>query len=404
MSSPSHSLSAVDFSRTVWLLAIAETMFWASCFYVFHALLPRWETGFEWQRTQITTAITIALLSSAMSARFVGALIDRGFGRRMFIAGGLTATVLLLLLSVVESLWQFYAIWMVMGICHSAILYEPCFAILTRLFKTSAKKAITRVTLVAGLAGTVSYPLGHLLSEWFGWQRALWVFAFLCLIATVLASHALKNVELSAPDQTTLKSASDSALGEALRSPVFWLIAAAFSMMALNHGALLPHLLPLLYERNVSPATAVLAASLIGPMQVVGRICMISVEERMPITVITIFSFLVVAMASLVLLWSESLPWLLFVFVLFQGGGYGVTSITRPAVTAEFLGRRGFGAISGTIAVPFTVAFAIGPTLGALIWSLGGYRTVLIATTASALIGTMTFIGAHRIIRRQAEV
>lgn len=389
------SSDPIPFAKTVWLLACAETMFWASCFYVFHALLPRWESHFGWSRTEVATAITISLLCSALSAPVVGALIDRGYGRRMFIVGGTTASVLLLLMSAVQTLWQFYVLWFAMGICHATILYEPCFATLTRLFSHDAKKAITRVTLMAGLASTVSFPLGHFLSERFGWQAALWVFAAISAIATVVAGMALSDTERGVIQDKVEHGASTGSVRSALRTPMFWLIAVAFSLMALNHGALLPHLLPLLSEREFSVTTAVFAASLIGPMQVIGRICMLSVERHVSTTIITVFSFLAVALASLALLFTTSLPWLLFVFVILQGGGYGVTSITRPTVTAEFLGRKGFGAISGTIAIPFTAAFAAGPTVAALIWLAGGYTAVLIVTALIAAAGTLTFIVAH---------
>ncbi len=381
--------------KTVWLLAIAETMFWASCFYVFHALLPRWESEFGWSRAEVATAITLALLCSAISAPFVGAMIDRGYSRLMFIIGGTVASSLLLLMSVVESLWQFYVLWLVMGICHAMVLYEPCFAVLTRLFRTDAKRAITRVTLMAGLASTLSFPLGHFLSERIGWQAALWVFAAICITATVLATLALSGTAPSSGRVAVDRHDNQGSVKAALRTPMFWLIAAAFSLMALNHGALLPHLLPLLHERDFSSSMAVLAASLIGPMQVIGRICMLSVERHVSTTVITVFSFLAVSLASVALLFASSVPWLLFVFVVLQGGGWGVTSITRPTVTAEFLGHRGFGAISGTIAIPFTAAFAAGPTIAALIWLAGGYTAVLLVTAIIAVIGTTTFVIAH---------
>ncbi len=387
------------FSRLTWSLAIAETLFWASTFYVFHPLLPRWESHFGWERAETALGITLALSCSALSAPLIGTLIDRGHGRTMIGVGGITASISLALLSKVDALWQFYLIWAVMGVCHASILYEPCFAIIMHTFKENAKRAITIVTLVAGFAGTIAFPLGHYLSNTIGWQRGLWVFALICLIATTIAYFALPTSPTAVPREPPA-STQRGTLATALRLPLFWVLAVAFAMVALNHGVLLPHLLPLLEERAVPSHLAVLAASTIGPMQVVGRIVMISVERHVSIVAITTASFLVIALASGALLMAKTWPLMLFAFVVLQGAGYGVTSITRPAVTAHYLGREGFGAISGTIAIPFTAAFAIGPTLAALIWAIAGYDAVIYLMLGAALLGLALFLGATRLTTR----
>jgi len=401
----SPGVFSAGFIRIVWPLAMAETLFWAATFYVFHPLLPRFEAHFGWHKTEITGAFTLALLSSAFFAPLVGGAIDRGFGRLAMGIGGITASASLLALSFVDTLWQFYLLWFVIGVCHSAILYEPCFAILTKLFAHDARRAITVVTLVAGLAGSIAFPLAYLLSERIGWQRSLWVFALIAVIATAIAVSCLpaapKKVASATapPDNDT----ADSSLERAVRSGIFWCLALAFSMMALNHGALLPHLLPLLAERGITAAHAVFAAALIGPMQVVGRILMIMIQRRASTPMITLLSFLMIAMASIALLFAGSEFHLVLLFVVLQGAGYGVTSITRPALTAEYLGRKGFGKISGAIAVPFITAFALGPTFGSWVWGNYGYDMLIVLTAVSAAVGALALVFAVQLTQRSTH-
>src|SRR3546814_13706767 len=64
-------------------------------------------------------------------------------------------------------------------------LYEPCFAFLTRTRGGDARRAITRITLIAGLAGTVSFPTANLLAELFGWRAATSGFAAAILLLAV---------------------------------------------------------------------------------------------------------------------------------------------------------------------------------------------------------------------------
>ena len=73
-----------------------------------------------------------------------------------------------------------------------------------------------------------------------------------------------------------------------------------------------------------------------------------------------------------------------------------MTSITRPVVTANLLGRSGFGAISGAMAVPFMAATALSPFLGSLIWSLGGYDVVIGVMLTTVVAGFLAFVLALR--------
>ena len=65
-----------------------------------------------------------------------------------------------------------------------------------------------------------------------------------------------------------------------LKNPIVWLLAVSFSMLMLDHSVLITHLLPLLYERGIESQTAVLAASMMGPMQVIGRLAMVAVDKH----------------------------------------------------------------------------------------------------------------------------
>jgi MFS family permease len=135
----------------VWPLAIAETIVWAAMFYSFPALILEWERSLGWSKTELSGAFTLSLLTSAVLAPVVGRLIDRGLGRYVYTGCALLGAVLLALLSRVTELWQFYVVWLGLGVAMSGALYEACFAILTRAMGTMAKRAITLVTLMSWL-------------------------------------------------------------------------------------------------------------------------------------------------------------------------------------------------------------------------------------------------------------
>jgi len=151
----------------------------------------------------------------------------------------------------------------------------------------------------------------------------------------------------------------------------------AFTAIAVEHGGVITHILPILEDRGVHEQAAVLAASMIGPMQVTGRLAMMAAERHVSIFAIATGCFLGMAAAAACLLFSGGSAGLIAAFIILHGAAYGVTSILRPVITAELLGRQDFGIISGMIALPFVLGYAAAPTLTALAWQVGGYDLVL---------------------------
>jgi MFS family permease len=381
--------------RIVWPLAIAELIVWAAMYYSFPALLAEWERDLGWSKTELSGAFTAALVIAACLAPITGWLIDRRLGRVVFSGCTVLGALLLALFSQVEQLWQFYCLWIVMGVAMAGALYEACFALLTRTLGSDARRAITQVALVAGFAGTVAFPAVHVLTDLLGWRGAMLVLAAAVIVGALpLFWYACGVGEKSGAAEV---AAANPRLADAIpvtRSITFWLVALCYSAIALDHGALFTHILPMLGERGFSEPTAVFAASMIGPMQVAGRLIALAVERRVSPLGITLSSLVAMGVAALSLLGSSAAPVLLGVFVFFQGAGYGVTSIVRPVVTAELLGRRNFGVISGFLAIPFLGMAAAAPTVAAILWTVGGYDAVILLAIAAAAVGFLAITGA----------
>lgn len=379
-------------------IATGEILAWAGFYYSFPALLPHWEKALGWSKATLVSAFTLALVVSAVTSPFAGRLIDRGHGAALLTGSIFAGSVLLVVLSLVNEPWQFYAVWAGLGLVMACALYEPCFAHLTHVLGTEARSAITTVTLVAGFAGTVAFPTAHWLTETFGWRNAVVGFALLTgLVATPLMWFGARTRgagQLKRDHSRDLRN--QEASSRAVRKPSFWFLAIAFALVALNHGMLITHLLPLLGERGITPVLAVLAASMIGPMQVVGRVAMLAAGARLSISAVCVLSFLFITGAAGFLYTAAAIPILVFGFVLLQGSGYGVTSITKPVVTAEFLGRDGFGAISGAQATMYMGAFAAAPALGAFLWEVGGYNLVIVVCGLLAMGALACFLAAAR--------
>lgn len=380
-------------------LAIAETIVWASLFYTFPILLLAWEADLGWSRSTLAIALTLALGVSALTAPLAGRIIDRGLGPVLFPVAATVGAIALFTLSLVETQVAFFCIWAVIGAAMAGSFYEPCFAFLTRTRGNDARRAITLITLIAGFASTLCFPIATALNDAFGWRVALQVFsATVLFVAVPLFAVTTKKLEQSGnaiirADQKAVALAAQAAR----RSPVFKLLALSFPMVALTHGMMISHLMPLLADRGASATLAVLAASLIGPAQVGGRIVMATLPLKVSAARIAVMCFALMMFAAGTVLMAGGEPALILGFVLLFGAGYGVMSIVRPVLTAELLGREGFGAISGALALPYVACFAVAPFAASLLWQWGGYTLMLIIACLFSLAGLILVIAAARV-------
>ncbi len=367
-------------NKALAMLAIGETIVWVCLFYSFPALLIRWESAFLWSRLELTGAVTLAILVSALFSPVFGKLIDRGFGPWLLGNGAMFGGIALFLVSFATELWQFYCLWGVIGCCFAACLYEPCFALLTRAYGASAKRGIIVVTLVAGFASTICFPAAHLIANLSDWQTVVRVFS----IATMLIGAPLLYFGASlVEDEQAMAQPSDTQSGKSqkgayLRNTLFMRLAIAFALLAVVHGATLHHLLPMLNDRGLALGASVFVASLIGPMQVFGRIVITVLQRQLSHKFIVYCAFIFMGSAMVLLFNSYNGLKGAVLFAIVFGSGYGILSIIRPIIARDILGDENFGAKSGLLAFFYLIGAAASPFVGSLIWVAGGYDALII--------------------------
>ncbi len=384
-------------------MAAGQILVWASLYYVFPALLLKWEQSLGWSKAELTAAITLAVFMSAFASPFAGRLIDNGKGPELMAGSTCLGGICLFGVSLVTQQWQFYLAWGLIGLALAGSLYEPCFALVTRCRGARAKQAIILITLIAGFAGAISFPMAHTLAEVRGWRFALQVFAaIVILVATPLTWRGASLLE-KAGTHSPIKSSGHGFLSQPFMiSPVFWSLALGFALVALLHGVTLHHLLPILADRGIHQDVAVVAAAFIGPMQVAGRLVMVAAERHVSNSAIAISCFVVMACSILFLIVAGRTPALLVGFVILFGGGYGVVSIIRPVIARDILGQENFGAKSGALALLYLTGTACAPYLGSLAWNVGGYDLVLPSLLVLAFLGLGLYLFAHRLTKNSA--
>lgn len=391
--------------KAIWSLAIGQTLFWAGLYYTFPALIVRWQEEFGWSKSELTAGLTLALLTSAIVSPLTGRMIDKGKGAPLLALGGIIGGFFLGFLGFVSSLPVFYGLWIGLGACMACCLYEPCFSFLVKNKGVAAQRPITIITLVAGLAGTICFPLSHAIADFAGWRSAIFFFvALIWFVGAPLIWFGAKAIEKNAIAEGGLH---DEIIQEEkhrygfLTTLKFWFLAFSFMLIYMNHSAIISHFLLLLKERQFDPDLAVLAITFMGPMQVLGRFSMMVLERRFSSVIGSVLSFSFVTLASLSMIWSTSIPALLVSFIILQGTGIGIMTIMKPMIIRQVLGEVDYGLKAGAQAVPFLIGSAFAALIGSFIWGIGGYDLVLKALFVAPVLGLIFFLFAVALTKRE---
>src|SRR5690606_6524855 len=176
--------------RTVFLLGLSLLASWGTTYYLAGVFGERMARDLGWSRATVHGGFTLALLILAAMSAPAGRMIDRHGGRWIMIAGAVIGAGGCVGLAAATGLAGHYAAWALIGIAMRLTLYDAAFAALARIGGPGAGSAMSKVTLLGGLASTVFWPFGHVLAEMFGWRGALVVYA-LCLLATIPLHLAL---------------------------------------------------------------------------------------------------------------------------------------------------------------------------------------------------------------------
>ncbi|KZD11373.1 hypothetical protein AUP43_18160 [Oceanibaculum pacificum] len=384
----------------VLTLATAQLISWGALFYSFSLFVVPMEQALGWSRATINGALSVGLLVSGLTALPVGMAIDRGHARLVMTVGSLLGGSVLTIWAFTESVVAFYAIWAVMGVALASTLYEPAFAVLAVRLGRKYRKGITAMTLIGGLASTAFIPLTQLMIELWDWRTALLgLAAFNFLVCAVIHIVVLSGTygsveEPAAPAQATAtpKLGGGKLLGQLSRQPKFWALLIAFVCYSGYLAAMLFHLVPMMSDRQVPMGVIIGAMSVIGPMQVVGRIVLMSLGPRMSSAVAGRIVFTLMVLAVFVLWALPTTPLVLFGFAILYGSANGVMTIVRATIVPELLTRDAYATVNGAMYMPATLTKAAGPILAALLWEwTGGYDDVLLALIILSAIAAIAF-------------
>ncbi|MCX7377327.1 MAG: MFS transporter [Alphaproteobacteria bacterium] len=366
-------------TRVVVALGITQTLAWASSYYIPAVLAVPMARSLGIASSWVFGAFSAALVLSALIAPWVGRMIDAKGGRTMLTASNVVLAAGLALLAVAQGPVVLLLGWLVMGLGISMGLYDAAFATLAGLYGRAARGPITGITLIAGFASTVGWPVSAVLEEVVGWRGACLAWAGLHLVLGLPLNRFLVP-PAPPPEKAAAAAEPDGPPPPRFAMP---LLAVVFATTWFVAGAMAAHLPVLLEAAGTTTAVAIAAGALIGPAQVGARILEFSFLRRFhPLVSARIATLCHPIGAAVLALYGGPAA---AVFVVLHGMGNGVLTIAKGTLPLAVFGPVGYGARTGLISAPSRLLQATAPFLFGLVLEGGGVAWALWLTAGCCL-------------------
>src|SRR6201990_3596327 len=317
-------------------LGTTQTLAWASSFYPPPILADPIGRDIGVSSNWIFAAFSASLVISALLGPRVGRQIDLVGGRSVLSTSNLLLAAGLTLLGSAASIPVLVLAWLLLGVGMGFGLYDAAFGALGRIYGDSARRAITGITLIAGFASTVGWPLTAWGLHTIGWRETCFAWA---------AAHILIGLPINWWMLPPVKGAKTI-----LATPVkphipidrtMILLAFAFAAAWSVTGAMAAHLPRIVEAAGATTAQAGFAGAMIGPAQVIARIAEASFLKRYHPLLSTRLACLAHPIGAPILALAGGGA--ASVFAIFHGAGSGILTIARGTLPLAMFGPVNYG-------------------------------------------------------------
>ncbi|MGH7094420.1 MAG: MFS transporter [Stellaceae bacterium] len=373
--------------------------------------------AFGWDRAETSVPYSVSQLVAGGSAPLVGSLVDRLGPRRLLLLGGSLLVAGLAASAAVQALWQvigLYGVVMTLGAnCLGLVVFVP---ILSRQFVRRRGMAISIVQSANGLGRAISAPATTFLIAGVGWRTTYLVqAAFMAAVILPLAALFRRSDRAPAPAETREPPAvaldatsllqSGWTLGEAMRTPHFWLLFAVYLFTGLGSFFVSLHQFAFAVDIGFDPLYAASVLGIGAFLAVFGTIATGTMSDYIgrELSAILAYGFSIIGVICALLIHSPTQHLLLWLHSCFFGLTWGARGPALTAKTADLFPGSRLGTILGVITIGSGLGAAIGSWAAGFIFDLSGsYRLAFILSIASYLCGMVAFWALRRPPARRA--
>ncbi|MEU7219468.1 MFS transporter [Nocardia iowensis] len=349
-------------------LGISQLVCWGVSYYLIGIFNDAIGADRGWSETLVQGGFSVALLTAGGCSPVVGGCIDRFGGRPVMVTGSVLSALGCVGLATTGSVAGYYFSWVVLGAAMRCTLYDAAFATLAGLGGTRAKQAMSRITLLGGLASTVFWPVGHGLAELMGWRGAVLVYAAFALSTAPLHWAIPSRKPLHLTERSTPAMDPINPRERRITGGLYALIMAGVGFLASGMSA---HMIGILTGLGLATGVAVWVSTLRGIAQSVARLVDVLFGRRLHALDLNVISVGLIA-TSFAAGFGGHVAVLAAGYAALYGAGNGLATITRGTLPLALFEPHGYGARVGRLLLPSFLLSAAAPiAYGAVIENFG---------------------------------
>lgn len=377
-------------AAVVWALGLTQILGYGTLYYSFGVLAPAMAAEFAWSEEWLYGVLSASLLIAGLVAPISGAWADRFGAGRVMAWGSAAAAASLVLCALAPERISFIAGLVAIEVASAFVLYATAFAALAQISPARARVSITHLTLIAGFASTIFWPLTSALHSAMSWREVYLLYGLanlaICLPVHFWLARHTKRIGAVASGIPTSASAPLVPQGQERRALVLMLF--AFAILSFASSAILVHMVPMLTALELGGA-AVLAATVFGPAQVLSRLVNMQFGRGLSAQALALLAAALppTALAILVL----TAPWAggALAFAVLFGFGSGLSSIVSGVLPMALFGPAGYGKRLGLLSSARLIASAFAPFL---------FSVMVAATSPKLAIGAVALVAVCAVI------
>jgi hypothetical protein len=280
------------------------------------------------------------------------------------------------------------AAWLLLGVGMGLGLYDAAFGALGRIYGKDARGAITGITLIAGFASTVAWPLSSLGLETIGWSDTCYAWALAHIVIGLPLNLSLPRVKPAKVVEGPV------AKPHIPIDRTMVLLSFAFAAAWTVTSAMAAHLPRIVEAFGATSTQAVFAGMMIGPAQVGARLMEVGLLKRFHPILSTRLACITHPIGACVIGFFGGGA--AAAFALLHGAGNGILTIARGTLPLAIFGPENYAYRLGLIGAPSRICQALAPLgFGLLIEPMGRWVVVVSAGLSLAALAALMFLRTH---------
>ncbi len=385
----------------VWLLGLTQIIGFGTIYYAPAILASSISQEFHWTQPHFFGAFSIALAVSGLVSPLVGRAFDAYGAARLMVLGSVLCAAALVLLSISTGV-AFVIAMVALQVFGNLALYDAAFTSLVQANPQNGSRRIAYLTLIAGFASTVFWPLTTWLLTHFTWRETVMLFAALNFVVcggVHLLIWTWSKTERASGQRKDPAPHVAASLPDARITQGMALVAIGFTFGSMALSAVLAQMVPLLGTLGFGVAS-LWVATLFGPAQVVVRFTNLMFGSKNHPLVVTIFALALMPLGLIVAATTAPAVAGAVLAVILVGMCSGLKSIVQGTLPLKLFGSEGYGARLGLMASSRYVAGALSPFLFSWIAARSNPEVACLVFAGLGFVGVMCFVWLGVLLKR----